>query len=270
MSGKNKAGLSQYGTNNPTVDDTSMVRTDIGHVSKRTNATATITRPPIVTAGNESPTRTNQSVNISGVEGLKRRLEAEGFSEATSELMLESRRPGTKLAYRGPWEKWCRWAREREINPLQASLANVGNFLTESQQSLEYSTLNTYRSAISAYHPQIDGHPIGQHPHIKQILRGAFNRKTPKPKYLKTWDVDVVLKSIKGLGQNSSLSLKHLSQKLTMLIALTATLRGGELSKLDPENMDDAGDHIIFRFGDLTKTTSVTNPLCDFVRISKR
>jgi hypothetical protein len=88
-------------------------------------------------------------------------------------------------------------------------VANVANFLTEQmQRGLEYSTLNGYRSALSAYHPEIEGYKIGQHPIIKQIMQGAFNGNPPEPKYSDTWDVDTVLKYIIGLGDNDGLSSK--------------------------------------------------------------
>ena len=41
-------------------------------------------------------------------------------------------------------------------------MADVANFLTEQlQRGLQYSTLNCYRSAISAYHPEIEGYKMG-------------------------------------------------------------------------------------------------------------
>jgi len=167
----------------------------------------------------------------------------------------------TKIAYRGPWEKWCSWANKRQINPTKTTVANIANFLTSQQQrGLEYSTLNTYRSAISAFHCDIDGCPIGQHPRIKQLLKGVFNRNPPKPRYLKTWDVDTVLNYIVTLGDNSELGLKSLSLKLVMLLALASTLRGSEIAMINPENIDDSIDHITIRFGDLTKTSKPNKP----------
>ena len=195
------------------------------------------------------------------MEDLRNRLRTEGFSEESSSLLLESRRAGTKLAYAGPWKKWCGWCRERRINPVQTTVGNIGNFLTsQAQRGLEYSTLNTYRSAISAYHQEIDGHAIGQHPRIKQLLKGAFNRKPPSPRYITTWNVDTVLTTIRNLGTNETLSMKQLSQKLAMLIALVSTSRGSELTKLDPSTIDDLGDRIKCRVTGLTKVSNPKQP----------
>ena len=77
-------------------------------------------------------------------------------------------------------------------------MAGVANCLTEQlQRGLQYSTLNCYRSAISADHPEMEGYKMGQHPLIKQLMQGAFNRNPPKPRYSDTWDVESVLAFIK-------------------------------------------------------------------------
>jgi hypothetical protein len=140
-------------------------------------------------------------------------------------------------------------------------VANVANFLTEQmQRGLEYSTLNGYRSALSAYHPEIEGYKIGQHPIIKQIMQGAFNGNPPKPKYSDTWDVDTVLKYIIGLGDNDGLSVKNLTQKLAMLMALTSACRGSELHKMNPTLMTDKTDEVTFHIAGLTKSKSLSRP----------
>ena len=57
----------------------------------------------------------------------------------------------------------------------------------------QYSTINTYRSALSATLPHIDGHPVGQHPLVYKLLQGIFNKRAPMPRYQNTWDVGVVV-----------------------------------------------------------------------------
>lgn len=62
--------------------------------------------------------------------------------------------------------------------------------------------------------------PVGQHPLVVHLLRGAFNQRPPKPRYLKTWDVSVMLSLLKEhMGDNERLSLKEVTQKLIMLLA---------------------------------------------------
>ena len=65
---------------------------------------------------------------------------------------------------------------------------------------------------------------------VCQLLKGIFNSRPPQPRYSFTWDVSVVVKYIRGLGLNTSLSLKLLTQKLAMLWALTSAKRSSELA----------------------------------------
>ena len=108
----------------------------------------------------------------------------------------------------------------------------VSNFLTTmlNDRDLKYSTLNLHRSVISAYHPPIEGFQVGQHPLIVRLLKGAFNKKPPQPRYTQTWDVNQVLEEIKRLGPNESLTLKALSLKLAMLLALTTVSRSSRVA----------------------------------------
>ena len=62
------------------------------------------------------------------------------------------------------------------MDPLQATVEDIASFLSATFGSpVEYSTLNCYRSEISAYHPPIEGYKVGQHPLIIDLMRGAFN-----------------------------------------------------------------------------------------------
>ena len=73
---------------------------------------------------------------------------------------------------------------------------------------------------------------VGKHPMLTRLLKGAFHARPPLPRYTSTWDVRTVLNYIEGLGSNSSLSLKQLSYKLCMLLALTRPSRSADLASL--------------------------------------
>lgn len=137
----------------------------------------------------------------------------------------------------------------------------VANFLTEQfEEGREYSTLNGYRSAISAYHAGVGGVKIGQHALVTSILTGFFNRRPQKPKYTETWDVAAVLKTVKAWGPNTGLSLKKLSLKTTMLMALSSASRVSELASLDISYRQDKGSEILFSIPGLTKGRRVGQP----------
>lgn len=78
----------------------------------------------------------------------------------------------------------------------------------------------------------MEGFPVGQHPLVIRLLKGVFNQRPPQPRYTHTWDVAKMLTYLKSLGSNESLSLKLLTQKLAMLLALVLGHRSSDLVRL--------------------------------------
>ena len=108
----------------------------------------------------------------------------------------------------------------------------------------EHSTINSHRSAISAYHPKIGGIKVGQHDLVIRVMDGVFNGRLPQPRYIDTWDVSQVLEHIRGLGENSVMNITVLTHKTTMLMALCSACRGSELRAADIGLMVDAGTEV--------------------------
>ena len=93
-------------------------------------------------------------------------------------------------------------------------------------------SLNCYRSALSSAMLPIDGFQVGQHPLVSRLLKGVFNSRPPQPKYTEMWEVSRVLSYIKSLGSNEALSLKLLTRKLVVLLALVLASRSSDLIRL--------------------------------------
>ena len=186
---------------------------------------------------------------------LRQQYEEGSFSVQARDLLSAAWRRNTSDQYASAWRKWTSWCAERKVNPISASLSDIINFLAgEYQQGKQYRTLNVYRSAISMTHPVIDSHRVGEHPMICQLLKGIFNSRPPQPRYSFTWDVSVVVGHIKTLGANSSLSLKVLSQKLAMLLALTSAERSSELAAHDLRFRRFYPEGVVFNLPRLTKS----------------
>ena len=201
------------------------------------------------------PDDSNESLEISGMENIRRELEAEGISEEAATLVLKGWRPGTRVAYDSAWKKWHCWCQSREVDSLSSNPATIIEFLKDMHENqLEYSTINGYRSALSNILPKINGTPIGQHELVKRTMVAIFNEKPSQPKCSGTWDVDVVLDLFKRWGANETLTDKHLTWKVTTLIALTSASRASEIRALDLEHMVDTGLDIEFTIPGLTKT----------------
>ena len=140
-------------------------------------------------------------------------------------------------------------------------MVEIVNYLTERfHKGDSYRTLNSRRSAISAYHITVEGEKVGQHSLVRKLLKALFNARPPQPRYVIQWDVDQVLQYIKSLGPNSTLSDKDLSFTVTMFMALTSAGRSSELNALDLRYMADKEDVITFTLGKLTKSRKYGSP----------
>ena len=69
-----------------------------------------------------------------------------------------------------------------------------------------------------------------------------------------TWDVDKVLDYIHVLGDNSTLSNKCLTLKLSMLLAISSAGRCSDLRALDVRYMSIKDSSIVFELAQLTKS----------------
>ncbi|XP_064461987.1 uncharacterized protein LOC135372255 [Ornithodoros turicata] len=174
-----------------------------------------------------------------GMESDQRPLTDPGLSGEAAELISASWRRGTKLVYSACWRKWDSWCSTRSMDSLSPPITAVLNFLAHLHfnERLAYRTINCYRSALSQIIGSCEGYPLCEHPSVSRLLRGVFNLNPPLPKYTTTWPVEVVTSYISSLGSNSSLPLRLLTYKLTMLLALATAGRSADLRLLSTEGI---------------------------------
>ena len=180
-----------------------------------------------------SPPSSRQSA-ASQLDCVVQQLDAKGVSKDAAELIQASWRKGTQKSYATAWGKWCGWCDRRETDPVSAPMKYLLDFITEEfKNGKQYSTLNTYRSAISATHVGYSGTPAGQHPLVCRLLQGIFNSRPPMPKNVTLWDVEIALKHAESIFPLEELSLKQISERTAMLLALANADRVSDLHSLD-------------------------------------
>ena len=86
-------------------------------------------------------------------------------------------------------------------------------------------------------------------------MKGVFNLRPSKPRYSGTWDVSLVLGSLQTWSPVKLLSLKQLTLKLTMLIALTNAARVQSVHQICVNNIKKCftGNEFIFEYSGLLK-----------------
>ena len=185
----------------------------------------------------------------------------QGFDKHTVALMMDAWRPSTKKVYTTYLNKWSTFCIERNIDILNPSLPQACRFLRGlSDAGLGYTALNTARSALSVILPSFGKNTFGSHPYVCLLLKGAYERNPPKPKYTQFWDVNKVFNLFKSWGPNSQLSLKLLTLKLAVLLLLVTSQRGQTIVNLVVDGLD-ISDFVVFKMTKLLKHNKQGDPL---------
>ena len=180
-----------------------------------------------------------------------------------TDVIMSSWKPGTQKQYTVYLHKWSHFCAERQVNSLSPTVTDILHFLhTLYQQDLSYSTLNTARSALSTLLMQHSS--LTTHPFIIHYMKGVFNSRKPTPKYSETWNVDLVLDHLKALHPVADISLKALSHKLVMLLALTSGQRCQTLAALNISNMKKTEQYYLFGLEEHAKQNRPGNVLSSF------
>ena len=183
--------------------------------------------------------------------------------------MLASLSTATRKQYKSSLNRWALFCSKNNFNFFKPDTYTLMKFLTQGfNEGRAYGSLNTDRSAISL----ISADKIGENSLIKRLLKGCFRLKPTTSKYCVTWDVNTVLDYLEGLGASDRLSLKELSYKTVMLLALITAQRAQTLANIKISNIKSSLDKIEIIITDIIKTTrpGVANPVLILPKYDER
>ena len=186
---------------------------------------------------------------------VRKSLQLQGITGETLNIIIDSWRESTQKQYRSSISAWINYCKEQKISITTPSLPQLLNFLTLQSKKLSYSALGTTRSALSSF-INIDGFKVGEHPIISRFMSGAFNRKPTFPRYVETWNPQIVLSHLKGYPDTKEMSLKQLTLKLTMILALVTAQRTQTLKLLSINDMQSKDGEYVFQITSILKQTS--------------
>ena len=183
-----------------------------------------------------------------GMSYIRESFQSRNISPEATDILMASWRHSTQKQYSTYINKWVLFCNKRQINSFHTSVDTVIEFLTELFHSgYSYETLNSTRSALSSLCDLQDGYTIGSHPLAVKFMTGVFNLRPTQPRYKEFWDVSLVLDYLRTLMPVSELSLKQLSYKLAMLIALTQASRTQSLSLITLDGLHrDENSYTLF------------------------
>ena len=128
------------------------------------------------------------------------------------------------------WESFCC---RQNINRLQATLQDGINFLGDLfATGVGYRCINTAHSTLSSIIVLPGVVHFGSHPLVTRFVKGVFETRPSLPRYKEIWDVNSVLKVLATRTLGGELSLRDMSWKLTMLLALFSGQRVQTLKAL--------------------------------------
>ncbi|KAL8598175.1 hypothetical protein ACOMHN_043246 [Nucella lapillus] len=174
------------------------------------------------------------------MQHIRKRYQQQGLSPNATNLLMASWRNSTKQMYGVYINKWERNACGKQVDPISSLLNEAVNFLASlAEQDYSYSAVATARLALSCYLQFSDNVCFGNHGLVRRLMKGVYERKPALPKYCTTWDVNIVLQELECWTPTDKLTLKELSMKLRMLIALLSGQRCQTLQalKINPECM---------------------------------
>ena len=168
----------------------------------------------------------------------------QNISDALLNLLMDSWTTGTKKQYSPHISRWVQYCYENNLEPHTTSMVDGAEFLAKyfSTSGVEYSVMNTARSALSAVIRPINSVTFGSHPLVKMMLKGIFKERPSIPKYTVTYDVNKIFTYIKSLDHVSTLSLDVLTKCTATMLCLLSGQRSHTLGaiSLDFMHLDES------------------------------
>ena len=205
-----------------------------GSVSRLPSSPTSDTRPTL-SVGRDSMAPRPREAEIDGMENQRQKFRQEGFSEEVINTMCSSIRSSTSQCYNRQWRVFHNWCSKRGVAAGSAPLSMVLAFLQMLvNKKTAYRTLGVYRSAISKFHEGINGIPVGQLDRVGKFMKGAFIKNPPTKNLLPSWDLQLVLKMLRGppFEPLRLCPLKWLTLKTVFLVAIVSARRCSEIQAL--------------------------------------
>ena len=173
------------------------------------------------------------------------------------DVILSSWKDGTKIQYDTYLRQWDTYCKSRLKHPLNADYAIAIQFLNElRKKGLSFSAVNTARSALSSIIlPDKNGCDFGSNKLVSRFMKGVFNSRPSLPRYAAIWDPDIVLNFLSRMAPRKRLTLKGLTMKTAMLLALLTAQRVQTLHLIQVDRISFTSDYVQIVINEQVKTT---------------
>ncbi|XP_066431206.1 uncharacterized protein [Eleutherodactylus coqui] len=172
-----------------------------------------------------------REIEASSMDAESMILRGKGLSHNVITTLTKSRKPITIAIYDRIWKKFTEFCK---IEPGKIPGIDIPVILEFLQAGLEKGlsprTLKVHTAALGSY---LD-FPLAEHRWVRRFLKGAERLRPFVRETFPTWDLNIVLTSFcqSPFEPLSQLSLRLLTLKVTLLVAITSARRIGELQAL--------------------------------------
>lgn len=167
--------------------------------------------------------------------------------------MISSLSNSSIKQYNCVYKKWWQFCLVHKIDFFTVDIPMALTFLTlQFENGANYSTINTNRSALSL----ILGKRFSNDERVSRFVRGVFRMKPSFPRYLSTWDPNLVLDFVSKSYPKEGLSLDVLTKKMVALLALSTGQRVQTRSMIRLNNINLNNTNIDIVITDLIKTSA--------------
>lgn len=186
-------------------------------------------------------------------EVIRQAFILKGTPASAMNATLASITLSTLAQYLKPIRLWWHFCVRNQTNCFCPSVSSFLEFLSlASSETHSYSSLNTYRSAVSL----LSSNNIGSHPLIKRFFKGVATLKPQRPRYDFVWDPSPVISYLATQFPYDNLSLEIIVRQLVTLLALTTAQRMQTLAAIQISNISFA-DSLIIKVPANLKTSAI-------------
>ena len=210
-----------------------MISSCSSNINRPPNSTSTVAESSSASPFGSTAPSTGPT-SASRMDAVRSRLLSQGICEGTAKVICESWTRGTRKQYEPAWSKWVSRCGEGSHDPFQAPVKVFLNFLNHLyEEEKAYSTINTYRSAVSSTVEAVTGRNVGCHHLVPRFMKGVYVGRSPQPKYITAWDVSQVTEYLKTMPPVSELSIKELTSNYFVSVSYSSKMSIAEFLELE-------------------------------------
>ena len=179
---------------------------------------------------------------------------------------MRSIKQNTLIKYQRHWRKFHNWFHRKPYCYSKITVNVISKYLlflfkngSHSGKTLTGASLNAIRSSISFF-VQYDIPNLGYDITITRLFKYFYNERPSFPRYTTTWDVGKVLNFIASWHPAASLSMKQLTLKTVILVALTSCDRAQTIHSLSVEYVNISAHGLEFVVPQIQKTSKRGKP----------